>query len=154
MRKGTIALVGNPNSGKTSLFNALTGANHYVGNWPGVTVEKKEGFFEFEGEEYHVVDLPGTYSLGAFSEDEVIARNFILSEEAEVIIDVVDANNFERNLYLTTQLLEMGQKVVIALNMVDEAEKKISYLTSRRFPRNWASRLSRRSRPRGRGLKI
>ncbi|MDD4186718.1 MAG: ferrous iron transporter B, partial [Eubacteriales bacterium] len=124
MRKGTIALVGNPNSGKTSLFNALTGANHYVGNWPGVTVEKKEGFFEFEGEEYHVVDLPGTYSLGAFSEDEVIARNFILSEEAEVIIDVVDANNFERNLYLTTQLLEMGQKVVIALNMVDEAEKK------------------------------
>ena len=124
MRKGTIALVGNPNSGKTSLFNALTGANHYVGNWPGVTVEKKEGFFEFEGEEYHVVDLPGTYSLGAYSEDEVIARNFVMSAEADVIIDVVDANNFERNLYLTTQLLEMGQKVVIALNMVDEAEKK------------------------------
>lgn len=78
MRKGTIALVGNPNSGKTSLFNALTGANHYVGNWPGVTVEKKEGFFEFEGEEYHVVDLPGTYSLGAFSEDEAISSNWVV----------------------------------------------------------------------------
>ncbi len=124
MGNGTIALVGNPNSGKTTFFNALTGSNQHVGNWPGVTVEKKEGRFKFRGKEYHVVDLPGTYSLGANSEDEVIARDFILSGEPDVIIDVVDAGNIERNLYLTTQLLEMGKKVVIALNMIDEAEKR------------------------------
>ncbi|HZK18011.1 MAG TPA: ferrous iron transport protein B [Clostridia bacterium] len=124
MSNGTIALVGNPNSGKTTFFNALTGSNQHVGNWPGVTVEKKEGRFKFKGKEYHVVDLPGTYSLGANSEDEVVARDFILSGEPDVIIDVVDASNIERNLYLTTQLLEMGKKVVIALNMIDEAEKR------------------------------
>ena len=124
MKKGTIALVGNPNSGKTTFFNALTGSNQHVGNWPGVTVEKKEGSFKFEGKNYHVVDLPGTYSLGAFSEDEVVARNFILTGNPDVIINVVDASNIERNLYLTTQLLEMGKKVVVALNMVDEAEKR------------------------------
>lgn len=124
MASGTIALVGNPNSGKTTFFNALTGSNQHVGNWPGVTVEKKEGSFKHEGEKYHVVDLPGTYSLGAFSEDEVVARNFILTGNPDVIIDVVDASNIERNLYLTTQLLEMGKKVVLALNMVDEAEKR------------------------------
>ena len=124
MKKKTIALVGNPNSGKTTFFNALTGSNQHVGNWPGVTVEKKEGSFVFEGIEYNVIDLPGTYSLGAFSEDELVARNYIVSEEADVIIDVVDAGNIERNLYLTSQLLEMGKKVVVALNMMDEADKK------------------------------
>jgi ferrous iron transport protein B len=124
MSNGIIALVGNPNSGKTTFFNALTGSNQHVGNWPGVTVEKKEGSFKFRGKEYDVVDLPGTYSLGAFSEDEVIARDFILTGNPDVIIDVVDASNIERNLYLTTQLLEMGKKVVIALNMMDEAEKR------------------------------
>lgn len=124
MSSGTIALVGNPNSGKTTVFNALTGANQHVGNWPGVTVEKKEGTFRFQGKQYNVVDLPGTYSLGAFSEDEVVAREFILTGNPDVIIDVVDASNIERNLYLTTQLFEMGKKVVIALNMIDEAEKR------------------------------
>jgi len=120
----TIALVGNPNSGKTTVFNALTGSNQHVGNWPGVTVEKKEGKFKFDNKIYNVVDLPGTYSLGAFSEDEIVARDFILKGNPDVVINVVDATNIERNLYLTTQLLEMGSKVVIALNMIDEAEER------------------------------
>lgn len=120
----TIALVGNPNSGKTTLFNALTGSNQHVGNWPGVTVEKKEGQFRFQDQVYNLVDLPGTYSLGAFSEDEIIARDYILQGHPDVVINVVDATNIERNLYLTTQLLEMGAKVVVALNMVDEAESQ------------------------------
>lgn len=120
----TIALVGNPNSGKTTLFNVLTGSNQQVGNWPGVTVERKEGQFRFRDQTYTVVDLPGSYSLGAFSQDEVVARDFILTGNPNVVINVVDATNIERNLYLTTQLLEMGVKVVVALNMVDEAEVK------------------------------
>ncbi len=120
----TIALVGNPNSGKTTIFNALTGTNQHVGNWPGVTVEKKEGKVKHGSEEYTIIDLPGTYGLGGYSEDEVVARDFILEGNYDVIINVVDATNLERNLYLTTLLMEMGAKVVIALNMVDEAEKR------------------------------
>ncbi len=124
----TIALVGNPNSGKTTIFNALTGANQHVGNWPGVTVEKKEGKLTYQGKTFQVVDLPGIYSLGAFSEDEIIARDFILKARPDVVINVVDATNIERNLYLTVQLLEMDAQVVIALNMFDEAqERKIRF---------------------------
>jgi ferrous iron transport protein B len=120
-RKVTVALVGNPNAGKTTIFNALTGARQHVGNWPGVTVEKKEGTVRYEDREVHVVDLPGAYSLTAFSLEEIIARNFILDGSADVVIDVVDAANLERNLYLTVQLLEMGVKLVVALNMIDVA---------------------------------
>ena len=120
-----IALVGNPNSGKTTLFNALTGSNQHVGNWPGVTVEKKEGSIKHNNLKYNIVDLPGTYSLGAYSEDEVVARDFILKGDPDVVINVVDATNLERNLYLTTQLLEMGTKVIVALNMMDEAKTKM-----------------------------
>ncbi|WP_415330631.1 ferrous iron transport protein B [Clostridium perfringens] len=118
----TIALAGNPNCGKTSLFNLLTKSRQHIGNWPGVTVEKKEGTLKFKGESYKVIDLPGTYSLGAYSEDEIVARNYILKDKPDVVIDVVDATNLERNLYLTTQLIEMGANVVIALNMIDQAE--------------------------------
>lgn len=119
-----IALAGNPNCGKTTIFNALTGANQYVGNWPGVTVEKKEGKLRFGGDEYRIVDLPGTYSLTAYSQDEVVARNFIVMDKPDLVVNVVDASAIERNLYLTIQLLEMGTKVIIALNMIDEAENK------------------------------
>lgn len=117
-----VALAGNPNVGKTCIFNNLTGARQHVGNWPGVTVEKKEGYFVYNGEKVRVVDLPGIYSLGAYSEDEVVARNYLLSGDAGVVINIIDASNLERNLYLTVQMLEMGTNVVAALNMVDEAE--------------------------------
>ena len=119
-----IALAGNPNCGKTSMFNELTGSKQHVGNWPGVTVEKKEGTLKFEGRNITVVDLPGTYSLGAYSEDEVVACNFILKDKPDVVINVIDSTNIERNLYLTMQLLETGTKVILALNMMDEAKNK------------------------------
>ena len=114
-----IALAGNPNSGKTTLFNAITGARHHVGNWPGVTVEKKEGYTTFDGREVTVVDLPGTYSLTAYSIEEIVARRFIVHEKPDVVVHVIDASNLERNLFLTTQLLQLGTKVVLALNMSD-----------------------------------
>jgi len=118
----TIALAGNPNCGKTSLFNALTGARQHVGNWPGVTVERRAGVFRFEkGEEGTVVDLPGTYSLSARSEDERIAASYLAEPEVDVIVNVVDATNLERNLYLTTQLLELRKPMILVLNMADEA---------------------------------
>lgn len=120
----TIALAGNPNCGKTSIFNILTKSRQHVGNWPGVTVEKKEGKLKYNGEEFTIVDLPGTYSLGAYSEDEIVARNYIIQDKPDVVINVVDATNIERNLYLTTQLIEMGANVVVALNMMDSAKDK------------------------------
>ncbi|MBP7145535.1 MAG: ferrous iron transport protein B, partial [Methanoculleus sp.] len=115
---------GNPNVGKTTLFNALTGSRQHVGNWPGVTVEKKTGRINRNGYDIEIVDLPGTYSLTAYSADEIVARDFILEEKPDVVVQVVDATNLERNLYLTTQLAELGAPVVIALNMADAAEAR------------------------------
>jgi ferrous iron transport protein B len=115
----TIGIVGNPNCGKTTLFNALTGAKQRVGNWPGVTVERKVGEYTDHGQKVQVVDLPGIYSLSALSVDEQVARDYILSREADLIINIVDASNLERNLYLTVQLLEMRAPVIVALNMMD-----------------------------------
>lgn len=125
-----IALAGNPNCGKSSIFNVLTKGRQHIGNWPGVTVEKKEGKLKHKGNEYSVIDLPGTYSLGAYSEDEVVARDYILKEKPEVVINVVDASNIERNLYLTVQLLELGTNVVLALNMMDSAKSKGIHIDS------------------------
>ena len=118
-----IALVGNPNSGKTTLFNALTGLNQYVGNWPGVTVEKKEGKLK-SSNDITLTDLPGIYSLSPFTPEEIIARNYLLKENPQAIINVVDGSNLERNLYLTTQLIELNTPVVIALNMMDIVRKR------------------------------
>ena len=121
-----IALAGNPNCGKTTMFNALTGANQYVGNWPGVTVEKKEGKLKGkrQNDDIIVTDLPGIYSLSPYTLEEVVSRDYILNDDPDVIIDLVDATNIERNLYLTTQLIETGVPVVIALNMTDLLEKR------------------------------
>ena len=119
-----VALAGNPNSGKTTLFNGITGAHHKVGNYPGVTVEKREGAASFEGRVYSIVDLPGTYSLTAYSIDEVIARDFVLDERPDVVVSVMDSTNLERNLYLCLQFQELGLPLVGALNMSDEAAEK------------------------------
>ncbi len=118
-----IALAGNPNSGKSSLFNAMTGAHQHVGNYPGVTIEKKEGESRYEHHRFRIVDLPGIYSMTSYSQEEVIARRFIVEDRPSVVVNVIDASNLERNLYLTIQLLEMGANVVVALNMMDEVKR-------------------------------
>ncbi|MFN8382648.1 MAG: FeoB small GTPase domain-containing protein [Anaerolineales bacterium] len=119
----TIALAGNPNAGKTTIFNALTGLHQHTGNWPGKTVEKKEGEIKFGDLNINVVDLPGTYSLTAYSPEEIVARDYIIEEHPDVVINVVDATNLERNLYLTVQILELNVPVVLALNMTDALQK-------------------------------
>ena len=114
-----VALVGNPNCGKTSLFNIASGSHEHVGNYSGVTVDAKEGYFEFQGYHFRLIDLPGTYSLSAYSPEELYVRKHIIEETPDVIINVVDAGNLERNLYLTTQLIDMNVRMVVALNMYD-----------------------------------
>ena len=118
-----IALAGNPNCGKTTLFNDLTGSRQRVGNWPGVTVDKKEGTYK-KNKEINIMDLPGTYSLSPYSAEEIIARDYIVMEKPDAVIDIVDATSIERNLYLTLQIIETGIPTVVALNMMDEVEAR------------------------------
>ena len=118
-----IALVGNPNCGKTTLFNSLTGSNQFVGNWPGVTVEKKEGILK-DNPDTTIIDLPGIYSLSPYTLEEVVARNYLLDERPDAIINIVDGTNLERSLYLTTQLLELNIPTILAINMLDILEKR------------------------------
>jgi ferrous iron transport protein B len=126
MMKGEIQVgfVGNPNCGKTTLFNAYTGANLKVANWPGVTVEKKEGAFKYHDTQFKLVDLPGIYSLTSYTMEERLTREFILASKVDVIVNVVDASSLERNLYLTLQLIELGKPIVMALNMMDIVEER------------------------------
>jgi ferrous iron transport protein B len=121
-KKLTIALAGNPNCGKTTIFNNLTGARQKVGNWPGVTVEKKEGKLQHKKYDLRVIDLPGTYSLTPFSIEEITARDFILNEKPDIVINIIDASNLERSLFLAIQIMELGRPALFVLNMSDVAE--------------------------------
>ncbi|MFP3870767.1 MAG: ferrous iron transport protein B [Syntrophobacteria bacterium] len=129
----SVALTGNPNSGKTTIFNNLTGTRQHVGNWPGVTVEKKEGTIYHNRHRLRVVDLPGTYSLTAYSLEEIIARRFLVDEKPDVVVDIVDASNLERNLYLATQLIELGVKLILVLNMADVAKARGHQIDSKQL---------------------
>lgn len=119
-----VALAGNPNAGKTTIFNALTGSHQHVGNWPGKTVERKSGTFNHADYEIEIVDLPGTYSLSAYSPEELIARNFLLQDNPDLVIIVVDAANLERNLYLAVQVLELDIPAILVMNMMDMAQSR------------------------------
>ncbi|MFW5636057.1 MAG: ferrous iron transport protein B [Thermodesulfobacteriota bacterium] len=131
--EATLALAGNPNSGKTTLFNELTGARQHVGNYPGITVERREGIHAFNGHSFHIVDLPGTYSLTAYSREEIVARDFLVNGGTATVVNIVDAANLERNLYLSLQLLELGLPICIALNMIDVAEKRGLIIDTRKL---------------------
>lgn len=137
-----IALAGNPNCGKTTMFNDLTGSNQFVGNWPGVTVEKKEGKLKGH-KDVIITDLPGIYSLSPYTLEEVVTRNYLIQEKPDVILNLVDGSNIERNLYLTTQLTEMGIPVVIALNMMDVVRKNGDHIDTKKLSDALAVPLSR-----------
>ncbi len=147
-----IALAGNPNSGKTTLFNALTGANQFVGNWPGVTVEKKEGKLKSK-KDVRIVDLPGIYSLSPYTLEEVVARNYLIEEKPDAILNIVDGTNLERNLYLTTQLMELGIPVVVAINMQDVLEKRGDKINIKELSRQLGCKIVEISALKDRGIK-
>lgn len=148
-----VALAGNPNAGKSSIFNALTGSRQHVGNWPGKTVEKKEGHFQQDRYEVKVVDLPGAYSLTAFSPEEVIARDYIIHEKPDVVVTVLDSANLERNLYLAVQVLELGVPVIAALNMSDMAEARGIKIDQERLGLALGSPVIRTVASKGEGVK-
>ena len=148
----TIALAGNPNCGKTTLFNALTGANQYVGNWPGVTVEKKEG--RLKGHKNIIIeDLPGIYSLSPYTLEEVVSRNYLVTDHPSLILNLVDGSNLERNLYLTTQLCELGVPVIIALNMMDIVRKRGDRIDTEKLARNLGCQVLEISALKGTGIR-
>ena len=146
-----IALAGNPNSGKTTLFNALTGSNQFVGNWPGVTVEKKEGKLK-KHDDVTVTDLPGIYSLSPYTLEEVVARNYLIEERPDAILDIVDGSNLERNLYLTTQLTELGIPVVVAINMMDIVKKNGDKINTEELSRQLGCKIVEISALKGTGV--
>src|SRR5438552_3115293 len=159
IRPPTVALVGNPNTGKTTLFNALAGMRQRVGNYPGVTVEIKKGPFRCQGRDFELIDLPGTYSLAARSPDEMVAVDVILGQQAgetrpDVVVSIVDASNLERNLYLTTQILELGVPVVVALNMIDLAESQGLKVDAARLEKQLGVRVVPIQANKGRGLEL
>ena len=147
----TIALAGNPNCGKTTLFNALTGSNQFVGNWPGVTVEKKEGKLK-KHSDVTVTDLPGIYSLSPYTLEEVVARNYLIDEHPDAILNIIDGTNLERNLYLTTQLTELGIPVVLAINMMDIVEKNGDHIDTKELSRQLGCRIVKISALKGTGI--
>ena len=147
-----IALAGNPNSGKTTLFNALTGSNQFVGNWPGVTVEKKEGKLKGH-KDVQITDLPGIYSLSPYTLEEVIARNYLLNDKPDAILNIVDGTNIERNLYLTTQLMELGIPVIIAVNMMDIVKKNGDSINTSDLKKNLGCEVMEISALKGTGVK-
>ena len=145
-REVKIALAGNPNCGKTTLFNALTGANQFVGNWPGVTVEKKEG--KLKGHKnVTIMDLPGIYSLSPYTMEEVVSRNYLIRERPDAILNIIDGTNLERNLYLTTQLTELGIPVVLAVNMMDIVKKNGDQINIQELSRRRTVRSMKRLAP-------
>ena len=146
-----IALAGNPNSGKTTLFNALTGSNQFVGNWPGVTVEKKEGKLK-KHDDVVIMDLPGIYSLSPYTLEEVVARNYLISERPDAILNIIDGTNLERNLYLTTQLTELGIPVVVAVNMMDVVEKNGDKINTEELARELGCKVVEISALKGTGV--
>jgi ferrous iron transport protein B len=148
----TVALAGNPNSGKTTIFNELTGARQHVGNYPGVTVERKEGTRVHKGNELTIVDLPGTYSLTAYSEEELLARNYIVDEKPDVVVDIVDSSNLERNLYLAVQLMELGVPLVLAFNMSDMAKARGFSFDIEKLARFFGAKIVRTTGSKGQGM--
>ncbi|MEN6321110.1 MAG: ferrous iron transporter B [Syntrophaceae bacterium] len=152
-QKIVIALAGNPNSGKTTIFNKLTGARQHVGNYPGVTVERKEGYCRHGDIEMEIVDLPGTYSLTAYSAEELVARNFLIDEKPDVVVDIIDASNLERNLYLTVQLMELGMPLVLAFNMSDEARARGHEFDIETLSRSFGAQIVQTVGHKGSGMK-
>lgn len=135
MMRYRVALAGNPNTGKSTIFNALTGSRQHVGNWPGKTVARKAGYFDYQDVRVEVVDLPGTYSLSAYSPDEAVARDYIVRERPDVVVNVVDVTNLERNLYLTAQILETAVPTILVLNMKDVADRSGCHIDTQKLSR-------------------
>ena len=146
-----IALAGNPNCGKTTLFNALTGSNQFVGNWPGVTVEKKEGRLK-KHDDVVIMDLPGIYSLSPYTLEEVVSRNYLITERPDAILNLIDGTNLERNLYLTTQLTELGIPVVVAVNMMDVVRKNGDQINIAELSRQLGCKVMEISALKGEGI--